>query len=267
MTLSGTNALTDVPERRATFKIDPQTGEKIYTPTGATFTTRRVNKRTREVVETVHPKTEKVPKLSAVKDANFYSSGTVIEKIYADHSNRMKELANQARKAMVNTKTTPYSPSAKAAYSKEVARLDAALNLALRNAPLERQAQILANAVVREKQHAYPDMDEADLKKVKSQALKAMRERTGAGKAKIIISPSEWDAIQAGALFNNKLDKILDNADLDQVKELATPRSSVVMTSTKKTRALTMLASGYTQSEVAKALGVSVSTLKASLKE
>lgn len=264
---SGAKATTDIPERRASFKIDPQTGRKIFTETGATVTIRRVNKRTGAVVEKVLPKTEKVPKLAAVDNAHALSSGTRIEKVYADYSNSMKDLANEARKAMVNTRTTPHSPSAKAAYSKEVARLNAALDLALRNAPLERQAQILANAVVRQKQQAYPDMDEADLKKVKSQALAAMRERTGAGKSKIIISASEWDAIQAGAFFNNRLDKILDNADLDQVKELATPRSRNALSPTEKTRALTMLAAGFTQSEVALQLGVSVSTLKDSIKE
>ena len=56
--------------------------------------------------------------------------------IYAEHSNKLKALANTARKEAVHTKAYPYSPSAKAVYSNEVASLNAKLNIAERNAPL-----------------------------------------------------------------------------------------------------------------------------------
>jgi hypothetical protein len=206
-------------------------------------------------------------KLAETDDAHTLSSGTPIERIYADHSNRLKDLANQARKTMVNTKTTPYSPSAKIAYSNEVATLNAKLNLALRNAPLERQAQILANATVRAKLRANPDMDPPEIKKIKSQALQEMRNRTGAEKQAIEITPEEWNAIQAGAISNDKLEKILDHANLDIVKKLATPKTPLKMTDAKKSRATAMLASGYTQAEVAEALGMSVTTLKKGLSD
>jgi hypothetical protein len=255
--ISKKKSTKETPERKATYTINKATGEKVFTETGATYVDRRTGK---TVV-----KTTKVNKLADTKDAHTLSSGTLIEKVYADHSNKLKDLANQARKESIHTKTTPYSPSAKAAYSNEVTRLQSALNLALRNAPLERQAQVLANAMVRQRRQDYPDMEEAELKKVKSQALKAARERTGAQKKLIQISDSEWDAIQAGAFFNNTLEKILDNADLDQVKNLATPRSNVLMTTVKTNRAKAMLDAGYTQAEVAAALGVSLSTLKNSV--
>jgi hypothetical protein len=140
------------------------------------------------------------------------------------------------------------------------------LNLALRNRPRERQAQLLANTIVASKRAAYPDMDHADLKKVKAQALAAARIRTGARKELIDITPSEWAAIQAGAISNNKLTQILNNADIDTVKTLATPKVKVTMDTPKTTRARAMLASGYTQAEVADALGVSISTLNLGLK-
>jgi hypothetical protein len=238
--------------------VDKVTGKKVYELTNETY----VNAKGQTVVKTV-----KSQKLAETDDANTLSSGTLIETLYASHSNKLKALANEARRQSVNTKNTPYSPSAKAAYSNEVASLNSKLAIAQRNAPLERQAQLLANAVVTQKKQANPDMDPADLKKIKSQALIEARLRTGAKKIRIEITPSEWAAIQAGAITTNKLDQILSNADLDQVKTLATPRSNLVMTSAKSQRAQSMLASGYTQAEVADALGVSLSTLKSSLSE
>lgn len=236
--------------------IDRATGRKVYVPTGET---------------TINSKGERIPKtfesrrLAETDNAHTLSSGTPIEKVYADHSNRLKNLANQARKASVNTKTTPYSPSAKLAYADEVSSLRAKLNVAQRNRPLERQAQLLANATVQAKRDANPDMEKAELKKIQSQALIQARIRTGARKQRIEITPREWAAIQAGAISNNTLSQILSNSDLDKVKELATPRTVVSMTRTKTARAQSMLAAGYTQAEIADALGVSVSTLKTAI--
>lgn len=241
--------------------IDPATGKLVYTPTGNHWVDARGK---------VHYKKDNSTKLAETDDAHTLVSsngGTVIEKVYADHSNRMKALANSARKELVHTPSVKYSPSAKVAYAAEVAQLNSKLALAVRNRPLERQAQVLANAVVKQKRDANPDMDNAELKKLKGQALMEARSRTGAAKEQIVISDTEWDAIQAGAISEKKLTDILNNADLDRVKQLATPKSTVLMTGTKQTRAKSMLASGYTQAEVAEALGVSVSTLKSSLSE
>lgn len=246
-----------VAERKTSYSVDPRTGEKIFRETGASY---------EKDGKTIF-RESKVSKLAEAKDANALSSGTPIEKLYADHSNRLKALANEARKAAVHTKTTPASPSAKAAYRNEVASLNAKLNVALKNAPLERQAQVLANAVVSQKRKASPNMESSELKKIKGQQLAIARIRTGARKQRIDITDSEWDAIQAGAISPSKLKDILNNTDLDRVKELATPRSSEVLTNAKASRAREMLASGYTQAEVASAIGVSVSTLQRNVRE
>lgn len=245
-----------VLERKQGFRVDPATGKKIFTETGASY----VDLKGKTVFRTT-----KTTKLADTEDANTLSSGTVIEKIYADHSNALKALANTARKEAVNTKTVEYSPSAKATYGKEVQSLNAKLNLAIRNRPLERQARVLANASVSLKKHANPEMDSAELKKIQKQELDKARLRTGAEKQSIKISDEEWHAIQAGAISNNKLSQILNNADLERVKELATPRTPTVMTSIKQSRAKQMIESGYTQAEVADALGVPLSTLKSAL--
>lgn len=190
-----------------------------------------------------------------------------MEGLYADHSNRLKAMANKARLESVRTVSRPYSPSAKAAYSAEVASLNGKLQLALRNRPLERQAQVLANAVLASKKLADPDMESAELKKVKAQALEEARTRTGAGKHRIVITQDEWNAIQAGAVSNHQLTEMLKHADLDQVKQLATPKKALLMTTSKRARAQSMLAQGYTQADVASALGVSLTTLKTNLSD
>ena len=245
-----------VPDRK--IHVDKETGEKVYELTGESY----VNRKGKLIVKTIPSQ-----KLAETSDAGTLSSGTPIEKVYAEHSNKLKALANNARKEAVNTKSTPYSPSAKAAYPNEVASLKHKLNIALRNRPLERQAQQLAGTVVSAKRQANPDMELSDVKKIKSQALAEARARIGAHKEQIVFTPSEWDAIQAGAISTSQLNQMLNNADLDVVKSLATPREKTVMTTTKLSRARTMLASGYTHAEVAEALGVSVTTLKTSVSE
>lgn len=276
-----------VPKRQMGYRIDPDTGEKIYKETGEGYTRRRKLKVTDPVtgkkVDAVDPVTGKkiydpddpgkwIPKTSnstkgaEAKDAHSLSSGTAVEKIYADHANRLKAMGNEARKELVATKPIPYSPSAKRVYAKEVDSLNAKLNVALKNAPRERQAQVIANAVVRQKREANPDMDKDELKKVSAKALATARARTGANKDLVDITPREWEAIQAGAVSNHKLTQILNNADVQKVKKLATPRENPVMTTAKQQRARNLLASGRTPSEVAAILGVPVSTLTSSMK-
>ena len=156
-----------------------------------------------------------------------------METIYAEHSNKLKALANTARKEAVATKPAPYSSSAKAVYSNEVASLNSKLNVALQNAPLERQAQLYARTLVGQKQQANPDMEPEELKKIKQQALNTGRLRNGAKKTKIDITQEEWNAIQAGAISTSKLEQILTNTDADSVKRLAMPKHAPKMTSTK----------------------------------
>jgi predicted transcriptional regulator len=236
--------------------IDKETGKKVYQNTGESY----INKDGKLII-----KSTKSQKLAETDDAHTLSSGTPIERIYADHSNKLKTMANNARLAAVNTPSLTYSPSAKKVYANEVETLNAKLNNALRNAPLERQAQVIANTIVKIKRDARPDMDATELKKVKAQALNEARNRMGAKKEQIVFTDREWQAIQAGAISDSKLKAMLSNADLDRVKQLATPQQKVLMTSTKTNRAQTMLNSGYTRAEVADALGVSLSTLDRAL--
>ena len=247
-------------ERRASEggAVDPKTGKKVYVETGVT----RVDKAGKTVL-----KTQKVKRIELTDDAHTLSSGTEIESIYATHSNRLKALGNAARKQALETPRIEVSKSAKQTYANEIASLDAALNRAYKNRPRERQAQILANATVASVRRANPDMDKDHLKRLKRQALEEARARTGAGKSRIVISDREWQAIQSGAISSSKLESILANADMERVRQLATPKTKKLLTDSKLSRAKVLLEAGYTQAEVARSIGVSVSTLKDSLYE
>lgn len=236
--------------------IDPKTGKKIYKVTGAGY----------EKDGKWIPKTSTFKKLEYALDiqgnAHKLSSGTVPEKLYADHSNKMKDLANQIRLASVHAGTIPHSDSAARVYSVEVSELKSALNLALQNAPRERQAQVLANAKVAAIKASNPHMDRAEVKKLEYLSLSEARARVGAKKEPIIITDNQWQAIQNGAIRHTVLRSILDNADIDRVKKLATPHAAVLMTTAKQAKAQRLMASGASQAAVADQLGVSLSTLK-----
>jgi hypothetical protein len=240
--------------------VDPVTGKKVFELTGRQIPVRGKPGQFK-------PRLQRSKRLAEIGDAFVLSSGTKMEAIYAGHSNKLKALANQARKDAVHTKPAPYSESAKKVYAKEVASLTAKLNIAEKNAPRERQAQRLASAHISQKRQANPQMQPEDIKKIKQQALNEYRIRTGAKKTKIIITQAEWDAIQAGAISTHKLEKILSNSDIDTVKALALPKHAPKMTSANLARAKSMLTSGYTQAEVADALGVGLTTLKVGLSE
>lgn len=231
-------------------------GEKIYRETGETY----INKSGKTVT-----RLQKTTKMGDTKDAYSLSSGSVVESVYAEHANKLKALANKARKESRSTELIPYSPEAKKKYAKEVASLDSKLNTALKSRPLERKAQLLANSEVNMIRNSNPDMDSDDLKKLKSRALTNARATTGSAKQHIKISDKEWEAIQAGAISTNKLKKIIDNSDLDSLKQLAMPRENSLMSPGKIAKAKAMQANGYQSNEIADALGISVSTLYKSL--
>jgi len=246
-----------VNERKDNYKIDPNSGKKIYTETGTTY----LNSKGKVIT-----KKTKSTKIAEVEDAHKLSSGTKIETVYAEYANNLKALANKARKLMVHTPNLVYSPTAKHVYSKEVKSLQFKLKEANKNRPRERQAQLLANKIVRAKKDANPNMDGGDLKKIKGQALEEARRRVGAKKKDITITDKEWQAIQLGAISNNTLAQIIQNTKLESVKQKATPRTAYKMTDAKTARAKAMAASGYTTSEIASALGVSTTTIQTTIK-
>ena len=245
--------------------IDPKTGEKVWVPTGDSYT-----KTTKRGTQTTVYKTMEMYGIHTVRDANKLSSGkggTDIERVYATHANRLKALANQARLESLKTPPIRTRPEAKRAYAHEVATLKAKLNTSLKNKPLERTAQILANYEIKSKTQADPALDKDQLSKLKTQSLMRSRARVGATGSKISITPREWEAIQAGAIANSTLVQILSKADSTQVKQYATPKTQPTLTPAKKSHIKAMAARGYTQAEIAQQLGVSTSLITQAISE
>lgn len=272
------------------FYVDPKTGEKLWTNTGK-MTARRILKEVKDPVtgETlIDPKTkqkikepvtdengkviwEKVPKM--VKSQKMYEAHDAfeltngnpfpMERVYGDYANEMKALANQARLEASRIKPQKQNPSAREVYMAEIKELDAALAQAKKNAPLERKAQMLANKLFQMKKEDNPELsyDKDKIKKVKGQCLEEARYRVGAGKTLIDPTDRQWEAIQAGAVSSNKLEEILKNCDIDKIKQRATPRTPKGIPSAKLATAKMRLNRGYSPDEVAKSLGVSISTL------
>lgn len=244
---------------------DKRTGERRYIETGRTYSERKKNPITGEYEDTGKIKVaqSKTTKMGDAKDAYELSSGTLMENIYADHANRLKSLANQARKEAINTEAVPYSASARKAYAKEVAELNAKYKNSQKNKPLERQSQLIAATVVKAKVRANPELkeDKDSYKKIQQQALREARERTGAKKSDINITDKEWEAIQSGAIHKTRLEAILAASDTDRIRELALPKTNKRVNVNVISRAKAMQASGHTQSEIADALNISTTTV------
>ena len=217
----------------------------------------------------VKVRTQKSTKMAETDDARLLISDadTPQERAYAEYANQRKDLANRARLEIINTGKIAYSASAKATYKEEVDGMLADLNIALRNAPKETQAQIMANSKVNAMKKANPDMTSKEIKKASQQALTEARIQMGAEIVKVPLDEKRWEAIQAGAISESQLLKILNNADIDEVRQYATPRATSTLSPAKVSKIEAMQASGnYSIAEIAQAVGVSSSTVSNYLK-
>lgn len=256
---SARSPIRDIPERKE-ITPDKRTGEKRYIPTGRTYP----NKKGEYVLATVTSS-----KMAEAKDARDLSSGTTMENIYADHANRLKAMANRARKEALTTGSIPYSPTAHKLYSKEVTELENKLIEVDKNRPLERQAQLIANVVVKAKLSANPEIaeDKDHLKKIRFQALNEARERTGAHRPEFDVTDDQWAAIQAGAFHKTKLEAIFAKADSDRIRELALPKHKIEISQSVISRAKSLASNGATQAEIANLLGLSTTSVNTILRE
>lgn len=250
----------DVPETRGNPRIDPKTGRYMWEEkqTGRTY----VDKSGKEVLAT-----KKAHQMDVVTDAHKLSSGQPKEELYADYANHLKALANEARKEYMATARPTQNKDAIREYASEVRSLKDKLALAESNAPRERQAQTLAGYRARAKKAANPDMTKAEYKKVANRELARARVEVGsdAKHSRIIVSAKEWEAIQAGAISSTMLEKVLSHSDPDSLRKLATPRATTTLTPAKVSKIKLMAKSDYTIAEIAKALGVSTSTVSKAL--
>ena len=237
----------------------------------AEYTVTKTNKRTGEVTLVTKTRTQPSTKMAETDDAFTLVSdaGYDMEIVYATYANEMKSLANKARIELSKTGKVATSQSAKRIYAQEVKDLDEKLDTAKKNAPRERAAQRLANAIVKAKKAADPDMTNEDIKKESQRALTNARASVGAVARKernITITDREWEAIQAGAISENKLKQILNNTDADSLRQRAMPKSTNALSQAKVNKIKSLSASNYSIAEIASKLGVSTSTVSKYLK-
>ena len=245
----------NIPETQGSGRIDKETGKVVYKQSGRTY----VDPKTGKTVEA----TTKSKLILETDDVHKLSSGTAQEEAYADYANKMKALANQARLEYTSTPSLKRNPSAAQAYEPEVNRLKAALKEAQANAPLEREAQRIANARVKAKVQANNITDKDEISKLRRTAINDARNQTGANgkQSRIEISDGEWEAIQAGAVSHTTLSEILRYADADSVRQRATPKATTQLSTARINRIKAMASSGYTNSEIADTLGISTSAV------
>ena len=241
-----------------------ETADDLY------YTVTKTNKKTGEVTTELKKRTQKSTKMAETDDAYTLVSKDKyqMELLYADYANSMKALANSARKELLATGKIEYSAAAKKTYEKEVKSLMDQLDKAEMNAPRERQAQLIANAKVNAKKKSNPDMTNEEIKKAKQQALTEARELVGAKRVTIDVSDREWEAIQAGAITENKLSKILNNTDKDHLRKLATPRSNgATLSAAQVNRIKAMVAAGHSTAQIAEQFNISASMVSKYAKE
>lgn len=194
-----------------------------------------------------------------------------IEIVYADHALRMKDLAREARKISRDQPKFEVDKEAAKKYANEVASLKAKIAVAERNAPLEKQAQIMANDEYDRWSYDHPEADKDQQKRQRGIILDKARHAVGAKKLQIgaednrddvnPLTPREWEAIQAHAITGNTLKKILDNADMKTIKKYAMPKTKTGLAPAKLSRAKAMLARGYSRKEICEQLDISEHTL------
>lgn len=260
--------------KKVSYSMDDATARKKYEPiekkdpkTGVVTYTNRAG----DISYKTKTRMQRSTRMAETDDAYSLVSPArhPMELLYAEYANSMKSLANKARKEMVSTGKITYSRSAKTTYQKEYDSLMIKLNNAEKNRVRERAALRKANYEVSQKQLANPDMKSDDIRKASQQAMTRARTEVGSVSRKnrsINITDREWEAIQAGAISENKLKKILDNADPDELRQRSTPKAYSTLSNAQISRAKAMAASNYTLEQIATKLGVSTSTISRCLK-
>ena len=270
---TGEITLRTAEGKKITYKVSDKEAAAKYEPVKVTNPDGSVSYTSKDGTITYRNqyRKQKSTKMAETDDANTLVSVAKhpIELVYAQYANDMKTLGNKARLEILNTGKIQYSASAKETYKEEVKSLETKLNTALLNTTRERAAQRMANAEVNAKKEAGTIKKNDEIKKASQQALSKYRTEVGSVSRKdrnIQITDREWEAIQAGAISENKLKKILDNTDIDKLRERATPRKTNNLSTAQVNKIKAYNASNYTLEEIAKKMGVSTATVSKYLK-
>lgn len=248
-------------------------GSDKWTPLDGTT---KVENNTRvNAKEVINRRTQASTQMAETDDARDLVSSArhPVELLYADYANDMKSLARQARLESHNTQKIAVNKTAKTTYKNEIKSLDEKVRNTELNRSKERAAQRSARAKVNEKIAIAESKGEkislADQKKMGTQLVNNYRSEYGTLTRKdrnIKLTDREWEAIQAGAISESKLKKILDNTDVDNLRDRAMPKQKNTLSTVKINGIKAMAASNYTLEQIADKYGISTSTVAKYLK-
>lgn len=242
-------------EKRGTSYIDPETGKKLYR--------KAKNASWVNAEGEVVTKKQKAKRMDTVDDAYELLSENPNKKeiLYADYANRCKALANTARKEILATKMPKKDPVAEEKYSSEVSSLKRKLSESKKSALYEKQALVIGNEKYKTWRDDNPHADKQEQKKMQGKCMVWARNDLGYKKYRVDFTDKEWEAVQNNAVSPTLFRDLLANADSDKIKQRAMPRQSTTLSATSKSRIKAYARSGYTQEEIAKALGISTSSV------
>lgn len=250
-------------------------GALIYktVPEDQLYYTKYETKKDGTVKETIEKRTDTITKMEDTEDARTLISAkrTKMELLYADYANDMKQLARDARLEMVHTPNVEVNKEAKKQYASEIASLNDKLNEALKNSIKERQALRMSASALKDAIERDPSLkdDKKSKRKISQLAITQAREELGSKTRKernITLTDKEWEAIQAGAVTNTFLNKLLANCDPDDLRKRATPKETREISAATKAHIKALANSNYTIYDIAERLDLSPTTISKYIK-
>ena len=236
-------------------KTDPETGKLVYKVKPEYYTDKSGKTQERTVKSTRMRDTDDARTLISEYD-------TPEERAYADYANFMKDLANKARLQDLNTKDISYNKNENLKYKNEVDSIISKTQEARSNAPREREAQRIAYTTFAAKKQDNPNMTKDEEKKEKDRALRDARNKVGASRLRPEITEKEYEAINSGAVSSNRINSFLFYADSDSLGSLVFPKNNKELSQYKQSKIKSLTQKGYTNAQIAKTMGVSVSTVR-----
>lgn len=259
---------TTIVRRKGSARIDKETGKLVYyeDPTEYTVTTKTGKVKTKRRTQASNQMSDTDDAFTLVRDRSNPK-----EVAYANYANKLKAMANNARKEMMATKGIQYDSEANKKYKAEEQSLKVKVNNAKKNHPRERKAQSVASIKMKAVLEENPALkeDKEHLGKVKQQLLASARKSVGSTRPKFDISDREWEAIQAGAISSSFLNEMINYVGVDKLAARATPKSSSKGMSQADINKIHRLweSGSYSASEIAEAMGCSTSTVWNKLKD
>lgn len=263
--VSRATATARIPERREAkglYEVAPEKrddwmqGKRIYVETGGQHWNPSKQK--------MEPNLDEVAKMDLTDDARTLSSGTEVEEIYADFSNKMKDLADSCRRVMRTAPAYRKNPMAAETYRDEVAIIESKVAERKKKSPLERRANILAEADMHLKLQADPSIkDDPDkFKKESTRSLLRARNQLSVGDVDIHLTDKEWNAVFNGALNGDTFLYLMRHCDSMELNKQVFHEKENIISDERIVMVKEMDRLGYSRAQITEHTGLSPRILK-----